>query len=92
MEYIYGTIEITEENSFLHKKIYKYSENINLAHPKIDRKTDGSEIYVYKVDADQEFEFNKLLLKVIYWKSVKRAKERSILNNVEEILNDNFSR
>jgi len=90
MSYIYGTIEITEANEFLHKKIYKYSENIKLAPPKIDHKANGSEIYIYKVDADQEFEFNKLLLKVIYWKSVKRAKEQAILNNVEEILNDTF--
>jgi len=88
LEYIYGTIEITESNEFLHRKIYKYSENINLANPTLDHKKDGTIIYVYKVDADQEFEFNKLRLKVTYWKSVKRAKEQAILNNVEEILND----
>jgi|18_taG_2_1085343.scaffolds.fasta_scaffold01030_7 hypothetical protein len=84
MGLIYGTIRIKKDNLYLEKKIYKFSNNLNLPPPKLDRQKDGGIVYIYNINDIHEYEFAKLKLKVAYWKNLKLARERAELNEAEE--------
>lgn len=87
MGYIYGTITITKENLYLEKKIYKFSDKLNLPQPKLDRQEDGGIVYIYNIEDMHEYDFGKLLCKVVYWKAIRKRKEMALMNEVEGILN-----